>query len=74
MSFWKILGITVLVAVALMLVVVVDLIICYGIMSLTRLQVDTTAYTAVSFVVMFVVTAALMALIMWLCFKCDRSL
>lgn len=74
MSFWKILGIAVLVAITLVLTVAVDMIICYGIMTITGLKACTTAYAAVYLVIMFIVTAVLMVLITWLCFKCDRSL
>lgn len=74
MNFWKILGIAVLVTISLLLIVLIDLIICYGIMCLTGLHIGTIAYAVVFIVVMFVVTAVLMTFITWLCFKCDRSL
>lgn len=71
MSFWKIFGIALLAAVALMLVVILDLVICYGIMCLTGLPPDTVAYDVVCFVLMFLVTAALMSFVTWLAIKID---
>ena len=71
MSFWKILGIALLAVVALMLVLGVDLIICYGLMWLTGLQVDTAAYNIVLVVFMFIVTAVLVSFIYWLAIKID---
>ena len=71
MGFWKILVTILLGVVALMLVLVVDLTICYGLMRLTGLQVDTTAYNIVLVVFMFIVSAVLMSFIYWFAIKID---